>query len=103
MTDALRLLLASQLLRANPRGAYQSRSPLLNLIYSKTSVALSLLQLAQTSLALQGLGVEEVLKMAERTYAQALGYVELLPKDELTSAVFTLGQLRSALDEFRRS
>ena len=64
-------------------------------------IAFSLLQLAKTSFQLNQPGNEDPLAKAETAYQESKGCVELLPQEDRTSALFDLGKLRAALDEFR--
>jgi hypothetical protein len=78
-----------------------NRSPLFNLIYNKISVGLSLLEFAEMLCELKKPGAEDALNVAEGVYAEAVVYTKELPDSERPSALFHLGRLRAALDEFR--
>ena len=102
MTDALRFRLARELSAFREAADHwTNRSPLFYQIRSNISIAFALLQLAQTSLRLNQSVDEQVMVRAERAYAKSVQYVTQLPKEECTSALFDLGRLRTALDEFR--
>jgi hypothetical protein len=72
-----------------------------NLICSQVSIALSLLQLAETLFELSKADSDSARIRAERAYEKAGPYMELLPDNERVSASFIVGRLRTALDEFR--
>jgi hypothetical protein len=102
MTLALRFQLAHELPATREAADdWTTRSPLFYQIRSGISIAFALLQLAQTSLRLNHLVDKQLMVRAARTYAKSVRYVEHLPEDERTAALFELGKLRTALDEFR--
>jgi hypothetical protein len=102
MTLALRFQLAHELSATGEAvDDWTTRSPLFYQIRSGISIAFALLQLAQTSLRLNQPVDEQVMVRAERAYAKSVRYAQQLPQHERTSALFDLGRLRAALDEFR--
>jgi hypothetical protein len=101
MTDAVRFQLASELLSTGEAADASNVSPLFYLIRNNISIAFALLQLVQSSLRLNQPTDEQALVKAESAYAKSVQYVAQLPKEERTSALFDLGRLRTALDEFR--
>jgi signal transduction histidine kinase len=101
MTDALRLQWASELTATTKAKDDRNRTPLFYQLRSNIVIAVTLLQLAKTSLRLNKPANEDALAKAEKAYQKSVGYVELLPEEDRTSALFDLGKLRAALDEFR--
>jgi hypothetical protein len=101
MTDALRLQLAREVRAMEEAVDAWTRSPLFYQIRSNISIAFALLQLVQTSLRLNQPLDKQVMVRAERAYAKSVRYVEQLPEDERTPALFELGRLRTVLDKFR--
>jgi hypothetical protein len=101
MTDTLRL----QLTRGAPchkaTGTGENRSRLFYLIPSNIGIAFTVLQLAKTALQLNKPANADALAKAEKAYQKSVGYLELLPQEDRTSALFEVGKLRVALDEFR--
>jgi hypothetical protein len=78
-----------------------NRSPLFNLIYNKVTVGLSLLEFADMLCQLNKPGAEDARNVAEKVYLETVLSAEELPDSERPSALFHLGRLRAALDEFR--
>jgi hypothetical protein len=99
---ALRFQLATELPTTTSKAAGGSNvSPLFYLIRNNISIAFALLQLVESSLRLNQPVDEQALVKAESAYAKSERYVAQLPEHERTSAMFDLGRLRTALDEFR--
>jgi hypothetical protein len=101
MTDALRFQLAMELPAPSGAADASNVSPLFYLIRNNISIAFALLQLVQSSLRLNQPVDEQALVKAENAYAKSVLYVGQLPEEERTPALFDLGRLRTALDEFR--
>ncbi len=101
MTDAVRFQLSSELPATGEVTDASNVSPLFYLIRNNISIAFALLQLVQSSLRLNQPIDEQALLKAERAYAKSVRYVEQLPEEDRTPALFELGRLRTALDEFR--
>jgi hypothetical protein len=102
MTLALRFQLAHELPATGEAvDSWTARSPLFYQIRSNISIAFALLQLAQTSLQLNQPVDEQVVVRSERAYAKSVQYATQLPEEDRVPALFRLGLLRTALDEFR--
>jgi hypothetical protein len=101
MTDALRFHLAMGLPASSKAADASNVSPLFYLIRNNISIAFALLQLVRSSLRLNQPVDEQALVKAENAYAKSVLCVGQFPEEERTPALFDLGRLRRALDEFR--
>ncbi|MGI8960728.1 MAG: hypothetical protein ACR2IV_13385 [Bryobacteraceae bacterium] len=101
MTRALRLQITRELRATKEVSGNLNRSPLFNLICSNISVGFSLLQFAEMLCQLNKPGSDDARNAAEKVYAKSIVYSKELSTRERTSALFNLGRLRTALDEFR--
>lgn len=100
MTRALRLQISRELRAATEVSADLNRSPLFNLISSNVAVGFSLLEFAEMLSQLNKPGAEDARTAAEKVYTKSVLYAKELRVSERTSAMFNLGRLRTALDEF---
>jgi hypothetical protein len=100
MTRALRLQIARELRATKEVSDGLNRSPLFNLICNNISVGFSLLEFANMLCQLGKPGSDDARNAAERVYARSIIYARELRASERTSALFNLGRLRTALDEF---
>jgi hypothetical protein len=103
VTRALRLEIARELRTTKEVSEDLHPSPLLNLISSNVSIGFSLLQFAEMLHQLNKPGSDDACNVAEKVYAKSILYARELPAKERTAAMFNLGRLRTALDEFRSS
>jgi hypothetical protein len=100
MTRALRLQITRELRATKEMSEGLNRSPLFNLICNNISVGFSLLEFANMLCQLGKPGADDARNAAERVYARSIIYARELRVSERTSALFNLGRLRTALDEF---
>jgi hypothetical protein len=100
MTRALRLLIARELRATKDVSDGLDRSPLFNLIISNVSIGFSLLEFAEMLCQIHKPGSEDARNTAEKVYAKSVLYARELRASERTSALFNLGRLRTALDNF---